>query len=255
MTKEIEDWKAALRDLGVTSLIRPENPHTPSNESPSVSPPKNKKVERNQSIPYQQPTDAVRNPPIEIIRASSDLQKLLEAIRGCQKCILGTTRNQFVFGEGNPHADMMFVGEGPGRDEDLHGRPFVGRAGDLLEKMIEAIGLKRAEVYIANIVKCRPPDNRIPTPEEAHSCLGYLEKQIQLIQPKVIVTLGATPLRELLGITEGITKIRGTLQTYQDIPVIPTFHPAYVLRMYTPEVRKAVWDDLKFAKSKIETGI
>jgi DNA polymerase len=149
----------------------------------------------------------------------------------------------------------MFVGEGPGRDEDLHGRPFVGRAGDLLEKMIEAIGLKRAEVYIANIVKCRPPDNRIPTPEEAHSCLGYLEKQIQLIQPKVIVTLGATPLRELLGITEGITKIRGTLQTYQDIPVIPTFHPAYVLRMYTPEVRKAVWDDLKFAKSKIETGI
>ncbi len=179
----------------------------------------------------------------------------MEAIRGCQKCILGTTRNQFVFGEGNPHADMMFVGEGPGRDEDLHGRPFVGRAGDLLEKMIEAIGLKRAEVYIANIVKCRPPDNRIPTPEEAHSCLGYLEKQIQLIQPKVIVTLGATPLRELLGITEGITKIRGTLQTYQDIPVIPTFHPAYVLRMYTPEVRKAVWDDLKFAKSKIETGV
>lgn len=100
-----------------------------------------------------------------------------------------------------------------------------------------------------------PSGQSYPHPEEVHSCLGYLEKQIQLIQPKVIVTLGATPLRELLGITEGITKIRGTLQSYQDIPVIPTFHPAYVLRMYTPEVRKAVWDDLKFAKSKIETGI
>ena len=192
---------------------------------------------------YQAPADAVRNPPQITIDTSPDLQKLLEAIRGCQKCILGTTRNQFVFGEGNPHAEMMFVGEGPGRDEDLYGRPFVGRAGDLLEKMIEAIGLKRSEVYIANIVKCRPPDNRIPTPEEARSCLGYLQRQIQLIQPKVIITLGATPLRELLGITEGITKIRGTIQSYKEIPVIPTFHPAYVLRMYTPEVRKAVWDD------------
>jgi DNA polymerase len=251
MTKDMEDWKAALRDLGVTSLIRPENLHTP----PQMSPSKNKKVAATPSIAYQQPTDSVRNPPTEIIQTLSDLPGLLEAIRGCQRCILGTTRNQFVFGEGNPHADMMFVGEGPGRDEDLHGRPFVGRAGDLLEKMIEAIGLKRSEVYIANIVKCRPPDNRIPTPEEARSCLGYLQKQIEIIQPKVIVTLGATPLRELLGITEGITKVRGTLQFFHEIPVIPTFHPAYVLRMYTPEVRKAVWDDLKLAKTKIEANV
>ncbi len=251
MSKEIEDWKAALKDLGVTTLIRPDNIHTPSTEKTSMSPLKKKKTDTNTSIPYQAPADAVRNPPQITIDTSPDLQKLLEAIRGCQKCILGTTRNQFVFGEGNPHAEMMFVGEGPGRDEDLYGRPFVGRAGDLLEKMIEAIGLKRSEVYIANIVKCRPPDNRIPTPEEARSCLGYLQRQIQLIQPKVIITLGATPLRELLGITEGITKIRGTIQSYKEIPVIPTFHPAYVLRMYTPEVRKAVWDDLKLAKTKI----
>ncbi len=252
MTKEIEDWKATLRDLGVTSLIRPENQHIPSKESHSVSPKKIKKSEHVDSLPYEQPTDPARNPPIEIISACTNLQQLSEAISGCQKCVLGTTRNQLVFGEGNPDAEMMFIGEGPGRDEDLHGRPFVGRAGDLLEKMIIAIGLKRSEVYIANIVKCRPPDNRIPMPEEVRSCLGYLHKQIELIQPKVIITLGATPLRELLGITEGITKIRGTVQSYKSIPVIPTFHPAYVLRMYTPEVRKAVWDDLKFAKSKIE---
>ncbi len=142
----------------------------------------------------------------------------------------------------------MFIGEGPGRDEDLQGRPFVGRAGELLDKMISAIGLRREEVYIANVVKCRPPDNRTPTPQEAQTCLGYLKRQIELINPGVIVTLGATPLRELLGLTTGITRIRGQWQRYGDIPVMPTFHPAYVLRQYTQDVRRAVWMDLSAAK-------
>jgi DNA polymerase len=150
----------------------------------------------------------------------------------------------------------MFVGEGPGRDEDLQGRPFVGKAGELLERMIGAIGLKREETYIANIVKCRPPDNRTPTPEEARACLGYLYRQIELISPAVIVTLGATPLRELVGVQEGITKVRGQWRRvrigHREIPVMPTFHPAYVLRQYTQEVRRAVWEDLKAAKEWVE---
>ena len=150
----------------------------------------------------------------------------------------------------------MFIGEGPGRDEDLQGRPFVGKAGELLDKMIGALGLARSEVYIANVVKCRPPDNRTPHPEEAAACLGYLRRQIGLIQPKVIVTLGATPLRELLGAKEGITKVRGQWKRLElggrAIPVMPTFHPAYVLRQYTQDVRRAVWGDLQAAKAEMD---
>jgi DNA polymerase len=150
----------------------------------------------------------------------------------------------------------MFIGEGPGRDEDLQGRPFVGKAGELLDKMIGAIGLSREETYIANVVKCRPPDNRTPNPEEARACLGYLHRQIELIRPTVIVTLGATPLRELVGVNEGITRVRGQWKRVQvgdrEIPVMPTFHPAYVLRQYTQDVRRAVWEDLKAAKDWID---
>jgi len=163
---------------------------------------------------------------------------------------------KFVFGEGDPAARLLFVGEGPGRDEDLQGRPFVGKAGELLDKMIGALGFSRETTYIANIVKCRPPDNRTPTPEEARTCLGYLQRQIELIRPDVIVTLGATPLRELAGITEGITKLRGQWQRIQvggrEIPLMPTFHPAYVLRQYTQEVRRAVWQDLQAAKEWLD---
>jgi DNA polymerase len=150
---------------------------------------------------------------------------------------------------------MMFIGEGPGRDEDLQGRPFVGKAGELLDKMIAAIGFQRSEVYIANVVKCRPPDNRTPTPQESQRCLLYLKRQIELIQPRVIVTLGATPLRELLGVQTGITRIRGQWQRLEmlgSIPVMPTFHPAYVLRQYTQEVRRAVWADLQTARKWLD---
>ncbi|HCZ33423.1 MAG TPA: uracil-DNA glycosylase [Holophagaceae bacterium] len=184
-----------------------------------------------------------------------DLQR---AIQGCLACPLGPGRLKFVFGEGDPKARLMFVGEGPGRDEDQAGRPFVGKAGELLDKMIVAIGLRREDTYIANIVKCRPPDNRTPTSDEARACLGYLRRQIELIQPAVIVTLGATPLRELLGISEGITRVRGQWKRLQmggrEIPVMPTFHPAYVLRQYTQDVRRSVWEDLKAAKAWVDKG-
>jgi DNA polymerase len=190
------------------------------------------------------------------VAAAGSLAALQRATEGCLACALGPGRLKFVFGEGDPAARLMFVGEGPGRDEDLQGRPFVGKAGELLDKMIGAIGLKREETYIANVVKCRPPDNRTPSTEEARICLGYLRRQIELIQPAVIVTLGATPLRELVGISEGITKARGQWKRVnvggREIPVMPTFHPAYVLRQYTQDVRRAVWADLKAAKEWVD---
>lgn len=205
---------------------------------------------------YHPPTDPVGRPSAEAVAASASLADLQQAIQGCLACPLGPGRMHLVFGEGNPQADLMFVGEGPGRDEDHQGRPFVGKAGELLEKMIGAIGLRRGDVYIANVVKCRPPDNRTPTPQECGSCLGYLRRQIELVQPKVIVTLGATPLRELIGVSTGITRVRGQWQRFETpagaTPVMPTFHPAYVLRQYTQEVRRAVWEDLKAAKKWID---
>ena len=191
-------------------------------------------------------------PPPEAITAAATLGELERTIQGCLACPLGSGRLRFVFGEGSPSARLMFIGEGPGRDEDLQGRPFVGKAGELLDKMIGALGLQRSEVYIANVVKCRPPDNRTPTAQEAQRCLGYLRRQIEMIRPSVIVTLGATPLRELLGVQTGITRIRGQWQRLDmlgGLPVMPTFHPAYVLRQYTQDVRRAVWEDLQAAKA------
>ena len=205
---------------------------------------------------YVVPTDAIGCPTKESLAAASTLVELQQATQGCLACPLGPGRMKFVFGEGDPKARLLFVGEGPGRDEDLQGRPFVGKAGELLDRMIAALGLTREQTYIANVVKCRPPDNRTPTAEEAQACLRYLHRQIELIQPAVIVTLGATPLRELVGVSEGITRVRGQWRRVQvgdrEIPVMPTFHPAYVLRQYTQEVRRAVWMDLKAAKDWID---
>jgi uracil-DNA glycosylase len=181
---------------------------------------------------------------------------ILEAIdagevRGCTKCELCRGRTQTVFGEGDADADLMFIGEGPGQSEDEQGRPFVGRAGELLNKMITAMGLKREQVYIANVVKCRPPNNRTPTPAEVDACWDYLRRQIRTIQPRVIVTLGGPATKMILQTREGITRIRGTWHQYDDptfggppVPVMPTFHPAYLLRSYTMDNRKKVWSDL-----------
>ncbi len=179
----------------------------------------------------------------------------LEAVRTelgeCTRCPLCEGRNKIVFGEGNPKAEILFVGEGPGEQEDQRGIPFCGRAGDLLTDMIEK-GLKipRSSVYICNVVKCRPPRNRDPLPEEVAACRPFLEAQIALIQPKVIVALGKPAASLLLGRNVAITRERGQWRNYGDIPVMPTFHPAYVLRQYTPENRRLVWEDLKAALAK-----
>jgi uracil-DNA glycosylase family 4 len=181
-----------------------------------------------------------------------------DEVQGCTRCVLHQARTQTVFGEGNPTADVMFIGEGPGETEDRMGRPFVGPAGELLNKMIVAMGLSREEVYIANTVKCRPPGNRVPTPEECMTCGDYLTRQIAIIRPKVIVTLGGPATKYILDTQTGITALRGRWHAYdvlpdQDpIPVMPTFHPAYVLRNYTTDVRKKVWTDLQDVMKKIK---
>ncbi|MBI2501089.1 MAG: uracil-DNA glycosylase [Deltaproteobacteria bacterium] len=171
------------------------------------------------------------------------LKKIREEIGNCTRCKLCQGRTHIVFGVGDPRARLMFVGEGPGRDEDLQGEPFVGRAGQLLTKMIEAMGYKRADVYIANIVKCRPPENRLPEPDEVTICSPFLIKQIHAICPQVIVTLGSLAAQTLLHTKEGITKIRGNFQSFEGIQLMPTFHPAYLLR--NPPMKKPCWEDLK----------
>ena len=257
----LKDWRDTLEDLGLLGFVPPPPEVSPATRAlepaPRPEPPARSRPLPVESTPvpaWTAPADAVGCPPPEAVASAATLAELEACIQGCLACPLGAGRLRFVFGEGHPEADLMFIGEGPGRDEDLQGRPFVGRAGELLDKMIGAIGLKRSEVYIANVVKCRPPDNRVPTAPEAQRCLGYLRRQIELIRPKVIVTLGATPLRELLGITEGITRVRGQWKRLDPpgTPVMPTFHPAYVLRQYTDEVRRAVWMDLKAAKAWLD---
>jgi DNA polymerase len=182
----------------------------------------------------------------------TDHRPSLEEVRAhlgdCTRCELCRGRSTIVFGDGNSEADLMFIGEGPGEQEDRTGLPFVGRAGELLTQMIEkGIGIPRSEVYICNIVKCRPPQNRNPLPPEVSACRPFLDGQIRAVAPRVIVTLGKPAASLLLDREVAITRLRGVWQEYQGIPLMPTLHPAYVLRQYTPENRRAVWQDLMAA--------
>ncbi len=184
------------------------------------------------------------------------LERVREVLGECTRCTLCEGRTQIVFGDGNPSADILFVGEGPGEQEDLRGIPFCGRAGELLTNMIEkGLGLRRSDVYICNVVKCRPPRNRTPLPGEVAACRPFLDGQIDAVRPKVIVALGKPAASLLLGRDVAITKIRGTWHEYHGIPVMPTLHPAFVLRQYTPQNRRLVWEDLKaaLARSRGET--
>jgi uracil-DNA glycosylase len=173
----------------------------------------------------------------------SSLQKFLE---GCPRCKLSKTRTNIVFGQGNPRAELMFVGEAPGRDEDEQGLAFVGRAGQLLTKIIEAIGRTRDDVFIANVLKCRPPSNRNPEPDEVASCRPFLDEQIRLIAPRVIVTLGTFAAQALLETDEPIGRMRGRWRSTRGVKVMPTFHPAFLLR--SPERKKDVWEDMKLVR-------
>jgi DNA polymerase len=180
------------------------------------------------------------------------LDKIRKEMGDCQRCKLHRTRRTLVFGEGNKKAKLMFVGEGPGYDEDVQGRPFVGKAGQLLTKIIEAINLRRDEVYIANIIKCRPPQNRNPEPDEIRSCSPFLLKQIEAIRPRVICALGTFAAQTLLQTESKISTLRGRFHDLRGIKVMPTYHPAYLLR--NPERKKDVWEDMKQIAECLKTA-
>ena len=175
-----------------------------------------------------------------------DWPTLEESVAGCTACPLSQSRTQTVFGVGDPAADWLFAGEGPGAEEDAKGEPFVGQAGMLLDNMLKSIGLKRGEnVYITNVVKCRPPDNRTPKPGEVAACAPYLDRQIELIQPKLIVALGKVAAQRFLDTDQSIASLRGAVHAYQTIPLIVTYHPAYLLRNLADKAK--AWEDLCFA--------
>lgn len=186
-------------------------------------------------------------------KPDASLEDIRRDIGECTRCKLHQHRTQIVFGEGNPKAEIVFVGEAPGADEDALGRPFVGRAGQLLNKIIDAIGFKREDVYITNIVLCRPPGNRTPERDEIETCKQFLFRQLAFIRPKVIVALGSPAAQCILGIKEPITKIRGQWHEWNGIKVMPTFHPAYLLR--SPDKKREAWEDMKKVRDYVRSGI
>jgi DNA polymerase len=220
----------------------------------------------NAPVQVAAPKSEIQNLKSEIISSSPEksaaFAELKKRALACVKCPhLASSRKNVVFGVGSIDAQLMFVGEAPGADEDEQGEPFVGRAGQLLTKIIQATGLSRADVYIANILKCRPDTpgqstgNRKPTPDEMATCIPYLHEQIDLIQPKVIVALGATAVEGLLGKTLGITKLRGNWQTYRGTPLMPTYHPAYLLRNQAMSEKRKVWEDMLSVMEKLEMPV
>jgi len=208
-------------------------------------------LQEDQTIPSRKPTPAPPQVAAAVPAAdrASALLIIRDEIGDCTRCALHTGRNKLVFGDGDPNARLMFVGEGPGADEDAQGLPFVGRAGQLLNNMISAMGLKREQVYIANIVKCRPPGNRTPEPEEANTCTQFLFRQIDVVRPQVLVALGATAATYLLGSRQPLAGLRGRVHAYRGAQLIVTYHPAYLLR--DPRQKKEAWADLQIAMHEL----
>ena len=195
-------------------------------------------------------TSAQEPPPIPVPESGDTLEAIAGEIGACSRCSLAATRTNVVPGVGNAAGpDVMFIGEAPGADEDAQGLPFVGRAGQLLTKMIEAMGYTRDQVFIANILKCRPPGNRTPTPQEMEVCIPFLLRQVRIVRPKTIVALGATAVKGLLRTNQGINSLRGRWHDFNGIPLMPTFHPAYLLRM--PVAKRDAWADLKLVLAKL----
>src|SRR3984957_16236381 len=228
-----------LRDLGIFDFYRrdPVVVIGPTPQEP-VIPPRN-------PVPAQPPVGSFVAPPS---RAEA-LRAIQSEIGDCKRCALSAGRNKIVFADGDPNARLMFVGEGPGADEDSQGLPFVGRAGQLLNNMIVATGLRRDQVYIANIVKCRPPQNRVPEPEEAMTCVPFLFRQIDVIQPEVLVALGSTAATYLLGGKSPLSALRGRIHQARGRKLIVTYHPAYLLR--DPRQKKEAWADLQIAMAEL----
>jgi uracil-DNA glycosylase len=194
-------------------------------------------------LPMSEEHRKVTTPDPALLQSGPTLEDVRNELGDCRRCKLHRTRKTLVFGEGNPKATLMFVGEGPGYDEDVQGRPFVGKAGQLLTKIIQSIQFQREDVYIANIVKCRPPQNRNPEPDEIRTCSPFLLRQIQAVQPRIICALGTFAAQTLLNTTASITALRGRIHHQAGIKVIPTYHPAFLLR--NPNKKREVWEDMK----------
>jgi DNA polymerase len=229
--------QAAVADAGQSAAESAAQQENIIGEDPTI---KTRKV-------YSAPPQIAGAVPVE--ERAAALQAIREDLGDCTRCALHKGRNTIVFGVGNPAARLMFVGEGPGADEDAQGEPFVGRAGQLLNNMIAAMGLKREECYIANIVKCRPPGNRTPEPEEANTCSPFLFRQIDVVRPQVLVALGATAATYLLGTRQPLAGLRGRVHAYRGMSLIVTYHPAFLLR--DPRQKKEAWADLQIAMKEL----
>ncbi|MGC2402736.1 MAG: uracil-DNA glycosylase [Acidobacteriaceae bacterium] len=238
-----------LRDLGVFDFYRRENPFSAEQLNPEPANPEANLIPRTKPVAPQPAIGSVVAPPD---RAEA-LRVIQREIGDCTRCALSAGRNKIVFGDGDPNAKLMFVGEGPGADEDAQGLPFVGRAGQLLNNMIAATGLKREQVYIANIVKCRPPQNRVPEPEEANTCVPFLYQQIDVVRPQVLVALGSTAATYLLGVKSSLSGLRGRLHNCRGAKLVVTYHPAYLLR--DPRQKKEAWLDLQLAMAELGLSI
>ena len=223
-------------------LFLPGSDHTPTSTQSMV---KKTHTDEEQNLfgELKPPVPAGPGYPSEPWASCATLADLDKTICTCQKCGLGSTRTSFVFGVGNPQADLVLVGEAPGAEEDLQGEPFVGRAGQLLNKILEAINFKREEVYICNILKCRPPNNRDPLPEEVSQCEPYLWKQLEIIKPKIILCLGRIAAQVLLKTNDSLTAMRGTIHDYRGIKLMVTYHPAALLR--NPHWKRPAWEDVQ----------
>jgi DNA polymerase len=230
------------QDLGIKTLYRQAPPALATSAPAVEAPPETTAIVGNTVIAMDLPPLAPSN---------DTLLKIIEDIGDCRRCRLHQGRNKIVFGVGNPESPLVFVGEGPGADEDAQGIPFVGRAGQLLTQMIEntakkeGIELLRKDIYICNVVKCRPPENRNPEPDEMEICGQFLHRQLSVIRPKAICALGGVASRALTGHKEGVTKMRGKWFKWQEIPVMVTYHPSYLLRQYNQEAKREAWEDLK----------
>jgi DNA polymerase len=237
--EKLRDVLEYYQDLGFTSLYR----RTAQREAA---------MPKSTTSRETQPEPALFELP-GLAPAEDSLQKIREDIGDCKRCRLHQSRHTIVFGSGNEQAKLVFVGEGPGADEDVQGLPFVGRAGQLLTQMIEGtakregIPLERKDVYICNVVKCRPPENRTPEPDEMEICGQFLFRQLSVIRPKAICALGATAARALLGRKEGVTRLRGNWYKWRDLPLMVTYHPSYLLRPYNQNAKREAWEDLKKA--------
>ena len=243
----LKQYLEFYRDLGVRSLYRRVS-------TVVASAPVTAAIEEPTPVPVPPKKKAAAEPLIALpsLEPENDtLAKISADIGDCKRCRLCEGRNKIVFGSGNEGTKLVFVGEGPGADEDASGLPFVGRAGQLLTAMIdgtalkEGIPIKREDVYICNVVKCRPPENRAPQPDEMEICGQFLFRQLMAIKPKAIVALGSTAAKAVLGTKEGVTKLRGNWQKWRDIPVMVTFHPSYLLRPYNQDAKREAWEDLK----------